>query len=332
MIAKPPPPKKLSEIRKAWVEEIQKAQIDYMQKIFDFEINGDMADSLMLQINACAGIIRGATDNSHKAAAEPAYENFRGLCAQLDLAIAKKAELEKYKKIPDKEIGKYFDDRNKWDGDDLNMLYRTYKESKKSLKVSNFKFKDGKFEEKIRIISFEDFSKYAPPSLTIFIKHLYVTFFNEKCHELIIDNRNQDQKIFGTLNSPLPGAMRSQHMNQSGALPDISKTPVPKYMQPLDDYIATFSGVPNNVADKGSSVGYVEYTAPGMSKHEGRVVFDYKQGKVYVNASHYGYFHREGPKDKRALVESGQVRDGKFTATEDHGNQKNPFFLILPPK
>lgn len=332
MLAKPQHVKKLADIRKGWVEEIEQARLDYIEKISVTNIGGAMTDSLMTQINDCLGIIRGATDNFHKTAAEPAYAKFQGLCGQLNQAISKMETLDTFKKVSSEITGVYYETEKQWDGEDLTTLYQTYKQNKKNLEHSKFEFQDGKFKEKIRIISFEDFAKSAPIALIYFIKHLYLTFHNKKSHEFIIDNRSTDEKLFGTLNSSLPGAMRSQHMNQSGALPDISKLPLPEHMIPLDKYVATFSGVPHNVLDKGTSVGYVEYTAPGMSKHEGRVIFDYKQGRVYVNASHYGYFHRAGPKEKPTLVESGQSRNGQFVANEEHGNEKNPFFLILPPK
>jgi hypothetical protein len=320
------------EQRAAWLEDTTARAEKCQGEIFAGGLHDSLAYRLYGDMLNKIQIIRTTKDdNPEKAVA--AFEEFGGLEQKIIEFLELHHASAKFSFLSKGKSGSHYSEKGVWsDTNSLDNLFDVYRQGKSRKKDEDLlTFRPGQATESIRKIPFEHFKAHAPEALASFVQHLYATYYLKEAKNRIIDNRTDDDRNSRSLNSSEPGSMRSQHMNESGALPDISGKEVPEQMRQLHDYVGIYSGVPNNVADKAESIGYVEYTAPGMSRDDGRVLFDYKTGQVYITASHYGYFRRlKGPEQTKRFQILGQSRTG-MERTDDAGPEKNPFFLVLPP-
>ena len=318
--------------RAAWFEDTKARAANCQGEIIAEGLQGTLAYELYENMLNQIRVIGTAKDENHGKAAA-AFEEFGGLEQKILEFLKLHRASTSFKFLNPIKSGSHYSVTGAWDDtNSLDNLFDVYRQGKSRNKGEDLlTFQSGRVTESIRKIPFDHFKAHAPEALVSFVQHLYATYHLEEAKNRIIDNRPVDDRNSKSLNSSQPGSMRSQHMNESGALPDISDKEIPKQMQKLQDYVSIYSGVPNNVADKAQSIGYVEYTAPGMSRDDGRVLFDYKTGQVYITASHYGYFRRlKGPHQTRRFEVLGQSRTG-MERTNNAGPEKNPFFLVLPP-
>ncbi len=140
-------------------------------------------------------------------------------------------------------------------------------------------------------VSLSQCSIYFPKTLTKLIQNIY----NSWTANSFIDERTTTQVNDKSSTTPIPGAIRCAHLNDNGALPDISNLPTPPNGKPLEQHLLSHSKLSHNMAHKkhhktsSEPQGYAEYTGVGISNdaHHVRLVFDYKQGIIYLSVTHY---------------------------------------------
>jgi len=129
-----------------------------------------------------------------------------------------------------------------------------------------------------------------------------------------VDERSTQQLAGRSITPKAPATLRSWHMNDQGALPDLAAVAPGNALHA--HYTAT-SQKPGNSGSKSTApVGYAEYTGCGIKDdaHNVKLVLDYVQQGVYVTVTHYQRW------DKSAT--------GKYTIRDKTSGERSAWFYI----
>ncbi|MDB5056445.1 MAG: hypothetical protein JWM44_4495 [Bacilli bacterium] len=153
-------------------------------------------------------------------------------------------------------------------------------------------------------INLSDAIAVFPAALIRQMKDIYAAWENSS----FIDERTEAEVGGGTITSKIPGSLRSWHTNVQGSLPTAPGGATPAKAQPLEDHYTATSGAGAAIVAAGP-VGYAEYTGTGIMNdiHNSKIVFDYKQGHVFLTLTHYKLWSQEdnGPSIKDKTAGSG---------------------------